>query len=139
MNWQIPGFNISGHSKRTVVQAMQFTFFAAGNIIGPHLFFPREAPRYKSAIKGLLICYCIAMFLQVVYMVVCFMHNKSRDAKGYHAQSTEEAREGFEDRTDRENKHFRVSILTQCQTSIILTAFSIAYKSEEDKLMSCFP
>jgi Na+/melibiose symporter-like transporter len=132
LNWQIPGVNVSGHSKRTVVQAMQFAFFAAGNVIGPHLFFPREAPRYKSAIKGLLICYCIAMFLQAVYMVVCVVQNRRRDAKGYHAQTTEEAREGFEDRTDRENKHFRVNFPPQLQNYIILTTnSSIAYESAD--------
>lgn len=106
---QLAGVNVSGHSKRTVVQALQFTTFAAGNVIGPHLFFPMEAPRYRSALKGLLSCYCIAMVLQGIYMATSFMQNKRRDAKGHHAQTTEEAKEGFEDRTDWENKHFRVS------------------------------
>jgi hypothetical protein len=87
---------------------MQFAVFAAGNIVGPHLFFAREAPRYPSAIKGLLGCYCVAIALQVAYLALCQWENKRRDAKGYHAQVETEAMEGFEDRTDLENKNFRV-------------------------------
>jgi ACS family allantoate permease-like MFS transporter len=39
--------NIGGFTKRATVITGLFTCYCAGNIIGPQLFFAREAPRYK--------------------------------------------------------------------------------------------
>ncbi|KKY24387.1 putative mfs allantoate [Phaeomoniella chlamydospora] len=110
LSWTLPGLNVAGHTKRAVVVGISFCFYCTGNIIGPQLFFDDEAPRYKSAIKGLIICYAAAIVVQVIYTGTCYMQNKKRDRAGYHAQAEQEAIEGFEDLTDLENKHFRYHI-----------------------------
>lgn len=134
LSWTLPGLNVAGHTKRATVLGLFFvyvpsspsaplpsflpthhslihcSFYCGGNIAGPHIFFPKEAPRYLSAIKGLLIAYCIAAFVQVLYTGLCWWENRARDAKGLHADEEAEALEGFGDLTDKENLHFRYSI-----------------------------
>lgn len=39
--------NVAGYTKKATVSAMMFIAYCAGNIIGPFLFFSREAPRYQ--------------------------------------------------------------------------------------------
>lgn len=108
LNWTLPSMNLAGHTKRTTVMGLYFTLYCVGNLSSPHLFLPREAPRYKTAIRGLVGIYCVAMFLQMVYMAWCYVNNKSRDRKAGAAElQTEGDLEGFEDFTDKENKHFR--------------------------------
>jgi ACS family allantoate permease-like MFS transporter len=38
--------NVAGFTKKSVASAMLFMAYTAGNIVGPFLFFPREAPDY---------------------------------------------------------------------------------------------
>lgn len=38
--------NVAGFTKKSVASAMMFMAYTAGNIIGPFLFFSREAPDY---------------------------------------------------------------------------------------------
>jgi hypothetical protein len=75
-------------------------FYCAGNIAGPHLFLGQKAPRYHTAIKGLIAAYGICMVLQAAYTTLCFLQNKSRDRKHQHVAEVQEALEGFEDLTD---------------------------------------
>ncbi len=84
--------------------------YCGGNIAGPHLFLPSETPRYFSAIKGLLVAYCIAAGLQAVYSTLCYLENKRRDREGFRADEEVEALEGFGDLSDKENVHFRYRI-----------------------------
>jgi len=44
---------------------------------------------------------------EVILTTLCFMENKRRDKAGLHVDEKEEEREGFDDLTDWENKHFR--------------------------------
>lgn len=39
--------NVAGFTKKSVASAMMFMAYTTGNIIGPFLFFPREAPEYS--------------------------------------------------------------------------------------------
>ncbi|OAL25004.1 hypothetical protein AYO20_10538 [Fonsecaea nubica] len=111
LGWTLPGVNVAGHTKRTAVVGVFFVFYCAGNIAGPHLFLPSEEPRYFTAIKGLLGTYCALCFLQVIYTSLCYFENRSRDAKGLHAErQQEELLEGFDDLTDKQNLHFRYKI-----------------------------
>tara|TARA_R110002060_G_scaffold63081_1_gene72403 strand:+ start:876 stop:1364 length:489 start_codon:yes stop_codon:yes gene_type:complete len=136
LNWTLPAVNVAGHTKRSTVLGLYFVYVAhfssiishhpktgrdtsilttnsvycSGNIAGPHIFIPSQAPRYFGAIKGLLVAYCIAAGLQVVYSTVCYMENKRRDRAGLVADAEVEALEGFGDLTDKENVHFRYRI-----------------------------
>lgn len=110
LNWTLPVLNVAGHTKRATVIGLYFIVYCSGNVAGPHLFLTPESPRYPSAIKGLLAAYCIAAVAQIVYTGLCWWDNKDRDAKGFHASDEQEALEGFEDLTDKENIHFRYKI-----------------------------
>jgi hypothetical protein len=42
--------NVGGFTKKTTVSAIYFIMYCAGNIIGPQLFFTREAPKYQVSL-----------------------------------------------------------------------------------------
>lgn len=49
MSLTIVSSNIAGYTKKQVTGAMLFVGYCVGNIIGPQMFKPSEAPRYQSA------------------------------------------------------------------------------------------
>ncbi|KAJ5553191.1 MFS transporter [Penicillium frequentans] len=112
LNWTLTGLNTAGHTKRSTVLGIYFVLYCAGNIAGPHLFLSSEAPRYPTAIKGLAGSYAGAMGLQIIYTCYCFFENRNKGRKGLlnGTNPTEEAMEGFEDLTDKQNQHFRYRI-----------------------------
>ncbi|KAH7348585.1 MFS transporter [Rhexocercosporidium sp. MPI-PUGE-AT-0058] len=118
----LPAVKVACHTERSTVLGLYFivfplfissnminstfklttsSFYCGGNIAGPHIFIPSQAPRYFGAIKGLLVAYCIAAGLQVAYTAVCYMENKKRDKAGLVADAEVEALEGFGDLTDK--------------------------------------
>lgn len=46
--------NVGGFTKRATVSAIYFIMYCAGNIIGPQLFFERQAPKYQVCGSWLL-------------------------------------------------------------------------------------
>ncbi|KAJ5806404.1 MFS transporter [Penicillium pulvis] len=112
LNWTLTGLNTAGHTKRSAVLGIYFVLYCAGNIAGPHFFLASEAPRYPTAIKGLAGSYAGAMGLQIIYTCYCLFENRNKERKGllHRTTSTEEAMEGFEDLTDKQNQHFRYRI-----------------------------
>lgn len=44
--------NVGGFTKKTTVGAIYFIMYCAGNIIGPQLFFTREAPKYQVSLPS---------------------------------------------------------------------------------------
>ncbi|KAI1380383.1 MFS general substrate transporter [Hypoxylon crocopeplum] len=110
LNWTVPGLNVAGHTKRSTVLGIYFVCYVVGNIIGPHLFLSTEVPRYPTAIKGLLGTYCAVIFFQGLYTLWCWFDNRERDRKGLRADVVEEQLEGYEDLTDKQNKHFRYKL-----------------------------
>lgn len=61
LSWNLTASNFAGHSKKSLVNGLVFCFFGAGNVIGPHLFFPSQAPVYRSAIIGLIVSFGISV------------------------------------------------------------------------------
>ncbi|CAK7271777.1 hypothetical protein SEPCBS119000_004777 [Sporothrix epigloea] len=112
LNWTVPGLNTAGHTKRTTVLGVYFIFFCSGNIIGPHLFLASEKPRYQTAIKSLVGAYAAVIGLQAIYTTYCWMENRAKARAGLldGVSKSEVALEGFDDLTDKQNKHFRYRI-----------------------------
>lgn len=113
LSWIFLTGNIGGHTKKTMANGLWFTFYAAGNIIGANIFFSNEAPKYKSAIIGLITCYSGMMVIGILYRLLLMYRNKKR----YEEQGpyTEEIAEqavigGFNDLTDFENRGFRYAL-----------------------------
>ena len=109
--------NVAGYTKKTTVSAVLFIAYCIGNIVGPQLFFQRQAPRYQSGFVGIIICFALSTCTILGmrwYMAWC---NKTRDARQARTidpeskegeVSTEEhlVRTG-RDETDEENEEFR--------------------------------
>jgi hypothetical protein len=114
--WNLLTTNIGGHTKRSIANGMWFTFYAAGNIAGANIFDTREAPRYFSALTGMIVCYCAMIVLGLLLWAYMAGENKRRDKEmGVDEQVVRDAEEqaildGFKDRTDRQNKGFRYSL-----------------------------
>ncbi|RMY32790.1 hypothetical protein D0866_06366 [Hortaea werneckii] len=115
LTWNILQSDIGGHTKRTVTNGLWFTFYAGGNIVGSTIFDNREAPRYFSALTGLIVCYCGIIALAGFLWLYMWAENKRRDRKLDGEETIRNAEEqaileGFKDRTDKESKGFRYSL-----------------------------
>jgi hypothetical protein len=112
--WNILATNVAGHTKRAVANGLWFTVYAAGNVAGANIFFAREAPRYYSALAGLLICYAGIIVLSAAAYVSMRWENARRDAVDRatcEGDVTSQAiLDGFKDMTDMESKHFRYAL-----------------------------
>ena len=102
--------NVGGQTKKSVVVATNFLFWAAGNAIGPQVFLGREAPKYYTAFATHLGCYGLLVLVIIGFRWYLVSQNKKRDALA--AAGIAEARDddmvhAFEDLTDRENPNFR--------------------------------
>lgn len=44
--------------------------YCVGNLIGPQLFFPKEAPRYQSGFASMLVCFSVQfLFIGISYFI----------------------------------------------------------------------
>lgn len=113
LSWIFLTANIGGHTKKTISNGFWFTLYAAGNIVGANIFFANEAPKYTSAIIGLITCYSGMMVIGIVYRFLLMHRNKKR-AEEQGAYNEDIARQaiidGFNDLTDFENRGFRYAL-----------------------------
>ncbi|KAM0549175.1 hypothetical protein ACHAPJ_009484 [Fusarium lateritium] len=98
--------NFGGFTKKTTVSAMIFIVYCAGNIIGPHLFFPTEAPGYASGFLAIMICLGIATVLCMTLRFYLICLNKKRDSAGEVLDVPLESL-NLSDKTDWEIPQFR--------------------------------
>ncbi|EMC93750.1 hypothetical protein BAUCODRAFT_567318 [Baudoinia panamericana UAMH 10762] len=114
--WNLLSTNIAGHTKRSVSNGLWFVFYAAGNIVGSNIFDTRQAPRYFSALTGMIVCYCATILLGGFLWAYMVWENRRRDRLlGSNEETIRDAEEqaildGFKDRTDSENQNFRFSL-----------------------------
>ncbi|RSM19572.1 hypothetical protein CDV31_001459 [Fusarium ambrosium] len=99
--------NVAGFTKKSVASAMMFFCYAAGNIIGPFLFFPREAPEYASGFLATTICFGISTLTMLVLRFTLIMENKRRDKLQQTSISLPPEQLELSDKTDRQNLNFR--------------------------------
>ncbi|KIV89789.1 hypothetical protein, variant [Exophiala mesophila] len=120
VSWNLLTTNVAGHTKRSYANAMWFTIYAAGNIAGANIFFAREAPRYFSAMTGLLVSYAGIIVIAVALRFTYMWDNRSRDKLCAERESfvpwdgkTADPRavvDGFNDLTDKQSKYFRYAL-----------------------------
>ncbi|KAJ5520948.1 hypothetical protein N7463_001401 [Penicillium fimorum] len=53
--------NVGGFTKKATVSAIYFIMYCTGNIIGPQLFFEKEAPKYQSGFLVIIICLIVCV------------------------------------------------------------------------------
>lgn len=104
----LPLANSSGHSKKITLNAIWFTAYCLGNILGPQVFRASDAPNYTNGYAGLLGCVAVAIVAISGYGFLCWRENKKRDREGHGLTIESQAPENaFSDKTDQEKKEFR--------------------------------
>ncbi|KAJ5764585.1 MFS allantoate transporter [Penicillium manginii] len=105
--------NIGGFTKKTTVNALSFIAYCAGNIIGPQLFFEREAPSYDSGFIALMVCQAACFMLCLMFRFYLMWNNRIREQQNEttSAADTSDMRTdtimAMMDKTDKEIDHFR--------------------------------
>ncbi|KAF7174979.1 hypothetical protein CNMCM7691_005447 [Aspergillus felis] len=98
--------NIGGFSKRATVSAIYFVMYCAGNIVGPQLFFEREAPRYQSGFQAVIVCLVVVVVMALVLGVYLRWENRRRDRVAGPVEDADKPTE-LVDITDLTNMRFR--------------------------------
>ncbi|KAJ5263815.1 hypothetical protein N7478_011420 [Penicillium angulare] len=101
--------NVAGQTKKSIVIACNFVFWAGGNAIGPQIFRDKDAPRYYLAFAIIIGCFGLCALILVALRTYYVYQNKKRDAKIASGEVVPDVNftHAFEDITDRENPHFR--------------------------------
>ncbi|KAL4894596.1 MFS general substrate transporter [Aspergillus ambiguus] len=102
--------NVAGFSKRSVVSALVFIAYCAGNIVGPQFFLASEEPEYPT---GITACMC-GLVLSILFLVLQYVYyvweNRRRD-KRYgppeRAPASEVLSDELSNKTDRQIQSFR--------------------------------
>ncbi|WXC58416.1 hypothetical protein SNK03_004314 [Fusarium graminearum] len=106
--------NVGGFTKKTTVNALTFIAYCAGNIIGPQLFFAKEAPKYNSGFVAMMVCLSSGFRLAFISRLYLIWVNRTRDREcADAADSTDidapglEVAIAMEDMTDMQIRKFR--------------------------------
>lgn len=98
--------NTAGHTKKSVVFAILYIGYSLGNFTGPFTFQADQAPEYVGGTVAMIVSYCVAAGLAVLYWVYAAWQNRRRPATESPG-SGDEAMESFLDETDFEQKAFK--------------------------------
>ncbi|CAK7230561.1 hypothetical protein SEUCBS140593_007630, partial [Sporothrix eucalyptigena] len=95
--------NVAGQTKKSVVIASNFVFWATGNAIGPQVFRSQDAPRYFLALAIILGCFVLLAITLFLLRTWYIWQNKKRDAQISSGQAIADTAytHSFEDITDR--------------------------------------
>ncbi|KAJ5898332.1 hypothetical protein N7504_008620 [Penicillium tannophilum] len=106
--------NVGGFTKRATVSAIYFIMYCAGNIVGPQLFFARQAPKYQSGFLAIIICLVACVAISLIMLFYLRWENSRRDKQGVSGDSAANRTESkpveqgeLLDITDRQNEKFR--------------------------------
>ncbi|RTE83231.1 hypothetical protein BHE90_002226 [Fusarium euwallaceae] len=101
--------NVGGQTKKSVVIASNFVFWAVGNAIGPQCFRDKDAPRYFLALAIILGCFVFLELVLITLRTYYVFMNKKRDAMVASGEIVDDVdfAHAFEDIADNKNPHFR--------------------------------
>ncbi|CEJ61255.1 hypothetical protein PMG11_09792 [Penicillium brasilianum] len=102
--------NVAGRTKKTIFTSAFFVSYCVGNLIGPQLFFDREAPRYPSGFASMIACFAAQIAIVSVMYVINARENRRRDLLTANVSEDNQAAAvsaGLSDITDVQNLHFR--------------------------------
>ncbi|KAL2818558.1 major facilitator superfamily domain-containing protein [Aspergillus granulosus] len=103
--------NISGYTKKIVMNIGFFLGYSAGNLAGPFFYRTQDQPTYPLGMWSMIVCSFVGIVLSALLGFLLRRENKRRD----HIQSLAEgglegrdlAATAFLDMTDKENLNFR--------------------------------
>ncbi|KAJ6464014.1 major facilitator superfamily domain-containing protein [Mycena sanguinolenta] len=105
--------NVAGQTKRVAANALISGAFSVGNIIGPQLFKPKDAPQFIPAKIILLVTEIVTAMIAAALRIYYGWQNSKRDAvekkerERMDCKDEEVVNIGWLNLTDRENKTFR--------------------------------
>ncbi|KAF2487202.1 putative MFS allantoate transporter [Neohortaea acidophila] len=102
--------NIAGYTKKTTVAALYLIGYCVGNIIGPQVFRPQDAPRYIPAVITILCCLSVCLLDILFIYCYCRMQNKKKAAMRAEPGYVKLENQEFLDLTDRENPEFTYTL-----------------------------
>ncbi|PHH71035.1 hypothetical protein CDD83_5285 [Cordyceps sp. RAO-2017] len=103
--------NVGGFTKKVTANAVSFTAYCVGNIIGPQLFTAKEAPSYTSGFLAMMVCFSVGLATCILLRLYLQRENRARD-RLHGAAPAAAALEGdtmvnLTDKTDKEILQFR--------------------------------
>lgn len=95
--------NVAGSTKKSIIIASNFIFWATGNSIGPQCFRDQDAPRYFLALSIVLGCFVLLELVLFGLRTYYVLQNKRREAKVASGEVVADTglTHAFEDVTDR--------------------------------------
>ncbi|KAJ5113598.1 hypothetical protein N7456_002132 [Penicillium angulare] len=108
--------NVGGFTKRATISSIFFIMYCAGNIVGPQLFFAKEAPKYQSGFLAIIICLAVCVFDSLLLLVYLKRENSRRDRIETSSdspgpdpgkQAEGDIQNMLQDITDKKNDQFR--------------------------------
>jgi len=72
LSFQLPAQNAGGFTKRTTATSLAFLGYSLGNIIGPHVYYSGQTPRYLTGYIVDLVCFGI----QAIFLFALLFHYK---------------------------------------------------------------
>ncbi|KAI8659163.1 MFS domain-containing protein [Fusarium sp. Ph1] len=108
----LPQANTAGSTKKVVTYGILLLGYGTGNLIGPQTFRASQAPAYTGGTIAMLVCYCTAMLLMLVYFLVASLENRIKDRKYGSALKVDEDNlnalfDVYQDLTDKKQEDFR--------------------------------
>jgi hypothetical protein len=76
LTFQLPAQNAGGFTKRTTLTSLGFLGSSLGNIVGPHVFYEGQTPRYLTGYVCDLVCFVIQIILLQI-LKWCYMREVS--------------------------------------------------------------
>lgn len=89
--------NIRGVTKKATFNALILVFYSAGNLVGPHIFRASQAPKYREAFCGVMVCYAAATMLTFVLRAYLVYANRQRDLAASETDTVPKGRNGEPD------------------------------------------
>lgn len=97
------GVNYKGSTKKMTMTAILFLAYCAGNIAGPQFFKEDEAPKYQTAFRAIMVCYCLVLGIVGLLRVYLVWENRRKEKTEGELIEVE----GEEELTDRNMPRFR--------------------------------
>jgi MFS transporter, ACS family, allantoate permease len=102
--------NVAGYTKKTTFAALYLISYCIGNIIGPQVFQPKDAPEYRPAEITIIVCWCACLVDLLFIWWYCRRQNAKKAAIRAMSRYKKLERQEFLDLTDRENPEFVYSL-----------------------------
>ncbi|CAO2651720.1 Nn.00g000030.m01.CDS01 [Neocucurbitaria sp. VM-36] len=108
--------NITGHTKKSTVNALLFLGFCIGYIIGPLTFLAEEAPHYSTAYNIMIACFVlnISIIMTIRQVMAWWNYKRDKALESSNTRTVEDAANANaheeRDETDWQNKAIRYAL-----------------------------